>query len=135
MSTIRDQKPRVLCIDDDKIWLAYLAESLKSDYEVVLKDSARAGLAELRNSSFDLVLLDLLMPQVDGLYALSLIRRRHPTLPVFIVTGLEDPEYIVKASEMVANAYFLKSSLADSATWLESINSAMLELPLPFPSK
>ncbi|HUO58836.1 MAG TPA: response regulator [bacterium] len=56
-------------------------------FEVVLAESGLQMLAELAESSFDLVITDMQLPHMSGLEALPLIRQKHPTMPIVVVSG------------------------------------------------
>jgi two-component system response regulator HydG len=78
----------ILVIDDDKVLRDACFQILsRQGYRVELAASARQGLALLERLSFDAVLLDLVMPDMDGLEALKKIRTLDPELEVIIITG------------------------------------------------
>ncbi|WP_038045938.1 response regulator [Thermus caliditerrae] len=81
---------RILVVDDDPR-IRHLLEVLLSGsgHEVVLADSARAALEHLRKATPDLILLDIMMPDMDGLTLLGRIRavRRLAKVPVIMFTG------------------------------------------------
>jgi DNA-binding NarL/FixJ family response regulator len=56
----------------------------------------------------DIVLLDIRMPQMDGLTCLELIRKRHPKVRVVMLSGLEEPELIQNALNRGASAFIIK---------------------------
>lgn len=79
---------RVLVVDDVAMNRRLLATLLELDgHEAVPAASGPEALALLEASRFDLVLMDLHMPGMDGIAALGAIRARHPRLPVLAVTG------------------------------------------------
>jgi len=90
MSTLG--KPRILVIDDTPLNLLLLMNILKADYAVTLAESALAALPLLQDESFDLVLLDIMMPGMDGFEAFGKIREipRHARTPIIFVTASED---------------------------------------------
>lgn len=95
---------RLLVVDDDPRIRRLLEVLLSgSGHEVVLADSARAALAYLRGETPDLILLDIMMPDMDGLTLLGRIRavRRLAKVPVLMLTGggreLEGPSLALGA--------------------------------------
>ena len=82
---------RILVIDDEPRILAFLARGLAADgYTADTADNGSDALRALRRHDYDLVLLDLLLPGVDGLSVLGAINRIRPELPVVIVSARSD---------------------------------------------
>src|SRR5436309_8227759 len=82
---------RILVIEDEPRILGFLARGLEAEGFAV--DAARnggEGLKRARSDSYDLVLLDLLLPGVDGLSVLHELNRARPELPVMIVSARSD---------------------------------------------
>lgn len=99
---------RILCIDDEPAILRLLQVVLKQDgHEAVLADSARAGLAALGNGTIDAVLLDLGLPDRDGLELLSAIRARS-AVPVIIVSARGETVEKVTALDLGAADFVTK---------------------------
>jgi DNA-binding response OmpR family regulator len=73
---------RILVIEDERKLAGAIAEGLEGNgYEVALADSGEAGIRQLRNSAFDLVLLDVMLPRQGGLETLREMRRSGFTNP------------------------------------------------------
>jgi two-component system response regulator HupR/HoxA len=101
----------VLLVEDNAEVATLLARVLRDAEErfhVVLAASATAGLQSLADHEVDCVLLDYRLPDADGLDALRLIRRRHPSLPVIVVTGAGTEEVAVEAMKLGAADYLVK---------------------------
>ena len=80
--------PKILLVDDDPLVRASLAEVLsESGYEVAEAADGNDGLEVLENLSFDLVVLDILMPNRDGLETIRVIREKWAALPVLAISG------------------------------------------------
>lgn len=83
----------ILVVDDDPITIALAAEALASERHCIsCASDGRAALALLNETEFDLVLIDIAMPEMDG-FALLRTLRNHPRLyeiPVIVITGLDD---------------------------------------------
>jgi DNA-binding NtrC family response regulator len=88
-------------------------------YNHVLKrtDRLSSGLRLLEEESFDVVLLDLGLPDSAGFDALSQIRHQAPPLPIIILTGLSDEALAVKAISLGAQDYLVKGNFAADALY------------------
>jgi len=79
---------KILCIDDEKMIRASIGDFLEdSGYAVTLASNGREGLDAFRRHKPDAVLVDLRMPEVDGLEVLSAVRIESPGTPVIVVSG------------------------------------------------
>ena len=77
----------ILVVDDDREMLKMLNRTLELEgYGVALADDGRSALTMLEEREPDLVLLDIVMPEMDGFKVLGLIRQRY-TMPVIMLTG------------------------------------------------
>ncbi len=102
-------KARILVIDDE----AEIRESLEvlltlEGYLVELAHNATEGLKRLENTSYDLVLLDLMMPDRSGMEVLKEVRERDTETPIFMITAYGSVEVAVDALKSGANDYFSK---------------------------
>lgn len=80
-------KPRILVIDDELGPRESFRMLLKDRYDVQTAASGAEGLARLAESPFDLVFLDVRMPDMDGVQVLRGVREQWPDLPVIMVTA------------------------------------------------
>ncbi len=85
----RPEKPgRILVVDDDEFVCSSLKWLLADDgYDVETAADGKSALATLSRQTFDLVLTDLMMPDVDGLAVLREVKKRTPNTAVIILTG------------------------------------------------
>ncbi|HLH03454.1 MAG TPA: sigma-54 dependent transcriptional regulator [Bryobacteraceae bacterium] len=100
---------RILVIDDE----LDIRESLEllltgENYDVDLAETAAAGLQKFESGSYDLVLLDLMLPDRSGLDVLADIRQRDTETPIFMLTAYGSVEVAVRALKLRANDYFAK---------------------------
>ncbi|MEZ5399368.1 MAG: sigma-54 dependent transcriptional regulator [Bryobacteraceae bacterium] len=103
------QRGRILVIDDE----ADIRESLHDlltleNYQVELAQNATEGLAKFESAPWDLVLLDLMMPDRSGMEVLADIRERDTETPVAMITAYGSVEVAVNALKSGANDYFSK---------------------------
>ena len=99
----------ILIIDDEPHLPHQLARYLRKwNYQVSTVSDGEAGLQELQKNSFDLVLLDLRLPRMEGLDVLTQIRQDDSELPVIILTAYGDVQTAVAAMKLGASDYLLK---------------------------
>ena len=102
-------KPRVLVIDDEVEVQDLLQRALSDQgFEVVTADSGARGLAHYAAAVFDVVLLDLSMPEMDGFEVLERLRAQDPDALIFIMTGYSSIESAVQAMNAGAVDYLPK---------------------------
>src|SRR6267143_4043336 len=89
-------RPVVLAVDDDKAALESLAMILKN-YEVLTTTNGADALDVVRSRRVDCVLLDLLMPGIDGLETLTQIKAVDPGLDVILASGVVRPQAVATA--------------------------------------
>lgn len=100
---------RVLVIDDERIILELTSMILRSKgYEVLTADSGRLGLEIVERDAPSVVLLDYMMPGMDGMSALRQIRTRFPDTYVVMFTGKGSEEIAVELMKGGASDYILK---------------------------
>lgn len=111
---------RVLLVDDDKSLLDILGTLLELEGHGVVKvPSAHAGLMKMRETEFDLVLVDLKMPRTTGIDMLRVIREERPETKVVIMTAYATVNSTVEAMRLGVFDYLPKPfKLADLRTIL-----------------
>ena len=99
---------RILVIEDEddiqKILENYLVDQ---GYAVTLANDGVDGITKFHNGEFDLVLLDIMMPKIDGFGVCELIRRES-NVPIIMLTALEEEAYQIKGFDMKADDYVTK---------------------------
>jgi sigma-B regulation protein RsbU (phosphoserine phosphatase) len=101
----------LLIVDDEELNREGLARRLqRHDYDIVLAKNGREAIELLGGRPFDLVLLDIMMPGMNGLEVLKFLRRVDSLidLPIIMVTAKGESEDIVEALELGANDYVTK---------------------------
>lgn len=99
---------RILVVDDEKnILKLYQAELEDEGYEVVTANSGREALEVFDRENPDLVTLDILMPDMDGIQVLRYLKEKKPAVPVIMLTAYD---YRDDFSVWVSDAYVVKSS-------------------------
>jgi DNA-binding NtrC family response regulator len=102
-------KARILIIDDEESPRESLRFILKDRYELVLKENGTAGVEAVRSDGpFDVVLLDMKMPDLSGLDVLKQALQLSPGLPVVMITAITDAKPAVEAMKLGAADYLNK---------------------------
>lgn len=119
MKLVENISPRILYVDDDQLSAMAFADRLERrgfSVEVVL--NGKEALSRLAVKTYDLVLLDIVMPEIDGLTLLKEIRRNHSveTLPIIMVTMIDGSTDIQEAFECGANDYITKPLNIEAAS-------------------
>ena len=114
-----DQRLRVLIVDDTVVYRRILSDVVEAMEDVTLVGSAphgRLALAKLEQTPADLVLLDVEMPEMNGLEALREIRRLHPATSVVMISGanLSSAETTMRCLELGALDFLRKPEGADA---------------------
>lgn len=102
-------KGNVLVVDDEINLCRILGAKLaKSGYSVVAVHDGLQAVEKVRESNFDVVLLDLILPKMDGLTALAEIRSMRSALPVIVMTACENAEALAQAKTYGVQGYVNK---------------------------
>jgi len=106
-----EKLPKILIIDDAKDVLALLEFELSEEgYQVFVAENGRAGLALLSQVRIDLILLDIIMPNMSGLEVLQEIKddKEHKSIPVIMLSASEQTEDIVSSLDFGADDFVNK---------------------------
>jgi CheY-like chemotaxis protein/glycine cleavage system H lipoate-binding protein len=104
-----ERQAKILVVDDEQIVLDSVCKHLrKENYELVCVLSAPEALREIESGDFDVVITDLMMPEIDGLELMSLIKDKHPTMPVVMITGYATINTALQANQLGAFDYIAK---------------------------
>ncbi len=128
---------KVLLVEDSPADRLLVQNSLTADplatFELVTAKRLAAGLQELAGQSFDVVLLDLGLPDSQGLDTFYRLHRHYPALPVVVLSGLADEEIAIQTVQNGAQDYIVKSvgslaALAHSVRYAVERQQAQQEL-------
>ena len=107
---------RVLLVDDHTILREGVRALLTDEPEIVVVGEAGDGQEALEKVDTlhpDIVLMDMVMPRMNGLEATGHIKRRHPEVKVLILSMYDDDEYVQQVIQAGASGYLLKGMAAD----------------------
>ena len=104
------RRQRIVIVEDDSEIRDYLSAELSADYDVSTADNGRTGLAEVLKLVPDLVISDIMMPEMDGNELCSKIKGNPATnhIPVILLTAKSRDEDQLEGLEMGADAYVMK---------------------------
>ena len=111
-------RKKVLVVDDEDDVRLFLADFLSErNFQVVTASNGLEALEKVKADSFDLVLLDVLMPEMDGLECLEQIKKISAKTVVMMITAMKDEVRMKKAEKLGAAKYIIKPF---SLTYLET---------------
>lgn len=100
---------KVLVVDDEEKMVKYLSKHLtKKGFDVSVALSGTAALEKFKEKDFEVVMLDVLMPEMDGIETLVEIKKMKPLTPVIMLTGHASIEVGVKGMQLGAFDYLIK---------------------------
>lgn len=111
MSLEPTEKRSLLIADDDPIFVNIAGACLEqAGFDVASAENGALAMEMLLHGSHDLAIIDLSMPEIDGLRLIALIRatRKLRTLPVLVITSLEDPSVRAEGLQVGANDFLTK---------------------------
>ena len=99
---------RILIIEDEEAIQPILSELLTdAGYEIEVASNGLEGVTKFREKSFSLVLLDIMMPKIDG-YTVCEMIRQESNIPIIMLTALDEEQAQVKAFELKVDDYITK---------------------------
>jgi DNA-binding NarL/FixJ family response regulator len=110
------QEIKVAIADDHKIFRDGIRMSLKDREYLRILWEAEDGkdlMHKLKLKEPDILLMDIRMPEIDGINAIGLIRKEYESIKIIVLTMYDDQEMITKMMEMGANAYLTKTTDPD----------------------
>ena len=105
-------RKKILIIDDEKDFTYFIKENLQliSNYNVITARRGRKGIRAALKENPDLILLDIMMPGIDGFEVLKRLKENDKTyhIPVIMLTAKDDDESKLKSSGLYADDYIVK---------------------------
>ena len=87
-------KPKILVVDDQPVNIQIIHQMLNADYQIFMATSGAQAISLCQNNPPDLILLDVLMPELDGLSTCRLLKQQAElaSIPVIFVTAMQSQE-------------------------------------------
>ena len=121
---MENKKPKILLCEDDTNLGMVLKNYLElNDYDVVLERDGRLGLAAFQREKFDICLLDVMMPNMDGFTVAEEISDVDPDMPLFFISAKTMKEDIIQGYKLGADDYITKPF--DSEVLLQKIKAIL----------
>jgi CheY-like chemotaxis protein len=122
-----DDPLRVLHVDDQHLWRSTVADYLPlfGNYDIISAESGEKALSLLRNASFDIIISDFQMPEMNGIQLLDTIRRQGNTIPFILFTGIKREDLAIRAKESGSDFYVVKTG--DPGLLFSDLNLKILQ--------
>ncbi len=104
----------IFLIEDEGLLSRMYSRKLELDgFQVLVAANGQEGIDILANTSVDLIICDMMMPVLDGLETLKIIKNKHDSknIPVIMLSNLSEEAYVSKAIELGAVDYLVKNKL------------------------
>lgn len=117
-------KKKILLVDDEIDFLELLKARLEANgYNVITAMNGREALEKFKQEKPDALILDVMMPEVNGLEVLVEIRKDDQKIPVFIITAFSNEERFKAANQFNASGFIMKTS--DLQSEIDNINNTL----------
>lgn len=103
-----EQKKRILIVDDDELFARSLCKQLEKEYEIETVASGKLALQSIDQKEPDLMLLDVTLPEMNGLDVLQAVKKIRPSLRIIMLTAVEKTPTIVASIRLGAYDYVTK---------------------------
>lgn len=117
---------KILLAEDQVMVRQGLKMMIETDEEISVTgeaDNGKEAVSLCEKQLFDVAILDIRMPVMDGIEAAKILRTRFPHIKVLMLTTFDDNEYVMKALKLGVSGYMLKNG--DTASLIRSIKSAL----------
>ncbi|MGA9116667.1 MAG: response regulator [Bacteroidota bacterium] len=119
------EKRKILVVDDEEALRMVLGSELQSEgYEVGLAAAGDEAITELHKKQYDLILLDIKMPGMNGFDVLKHVKENYPATKVIMLTGFADLKNAIESKKLGAEDFVSKPyDLVDLLTTIERVMS------------
>lgn len=109
---------RILVVDDEfpiREWLTHIIRDNRPQYEVCSAQNGLDALQQMQAQSFDLIISDIRMPQLDGISLFEQVNQLHPGTGIIVLSSYDDYLYVRSAFKHAAVDYLLKAEISESS--------------------
>ena len=118
------EKVKILIVDDEQVVLDSCRKILEAEgYAVLFASSAVEALAAMQTDEFSLLLIDVKMPEHDGMYLMRELNEHWPSTPVIVMSGYHTVQTIEEAKRMGAVSFIYKPFTPDEL--IDSVRNAI----------
>lgn len=119
------KKSSVLVVDDEDALRTVLSNELTNEgYDVASAADGDDAISELQKGAYDLILLDIKMPRMNGFEVLKFVKEHHPRTKVVMLTGFADLKNAIESKKLGADDFVSKPyDLVDLLTTIERVLS------------
>lgn len=130
---MEQRKPKILIIDDEPLMRISIADALNEEgYQIFDTDSGREGLRLVQNERYDIVITDLMLPEVDGIRILKTCKQFSPQTQVILITAYGSVASATEAMKQGAYDYLTKPfSMDDLILMIRRLLISSTRLPKP----
>lgn len=101
---------KILIVDDEIEFVELMQMRLEANgYEVITANNGKNAIERAEKDKPDAILLDIMMPEIDGLTVLKELRSKDAKLPIFIITAFSNEEKVKTASKLNASGFIVKT--------------------------
>jgi two-component system, OmpR family, alkaline phosphatase synthesis response regulator PhoP len=117
-------KRKMLVVDDEVDFVELMTVRLEANgYEVITANNGKEALGRVKKDRPDAIILDIMMPEMDGLTVLKKIREEDTKMPIFITTAFSNEERIKIAGRYNATGFIIKTQ--DLGKEIQNITAAI----------
>ena len=118
--------PKILVVDDDPIVLDSCKRVFEAErFKVSLVPSAENALEAMEHNKFTMLLIDVKMPEQDGMYLMRKVKEKCPEVPIIVMSGYPTPETIADGFQLGAAKFIAKPFTPDEL--FETVNQVLQE--------
>jgi DNA-binding NtrC family response regulator len=104
----------ILIVDDDRVVLESCRRILQPEgHRLTLSSTAKEAVDKLERQHYDLLLVDVIMPEYDGIYLIGTAREKRPEMPILVMSGYPTPETIASGLRAGATHFIAKPFTPD----------------------